>query len=187
MATTKQSPRSPYRHVDAVQVFIWGQLVGAVALDPQYNYYAFAFDPQFKRTGIDLAPLQMPVNAKNDVVLFTDLPVATYKRLPAMLADCLPDDFGNALIDRYMADRGISSGQVTPLDRLAYMGSRAMGALEFKPQNGPRAHKPFAIEIGKLVQEARNTVHGDLSGEEHTNTALRSIIEVGTSAGGARA
>jgi serine/threonine-protein kinase HipA len=104
-----------------------------------------------------------------------------------LLADSLPDDFGNALINRYMADRGISPNQITPLDRLAYMSERSMGALEFKPQTGPKTKKPFAIEIGALVAEARNTIRGNLISDEHTNAALRSIIDVGTSAGGARA
>jgi serine/threonine-protein kinase HipA len=116
-----------------------------------------------------------------------DLPIATYKRLPAMLADALPDDFGNALIDRYMADAGVLPSQVTQLDRLAYMGKRAMGALEFKPTRGPRAHKLTALEMSGLVTEARKMVRGTTHDDEHASAALRSIIEVGTSAGGARA
>lgn len=184
MATSKNTA---YKQVEVVRVYIWNKFVGAVALDPKFNYYVFAFDEKFKQSGIDLAPLKMPINETNDVVMFTDLPEATYQRLPAMLADCLPDDFGNALVNRYMADRGILTSQITALDRLAYMGGRSMGALEFKPEIKHTTKKPFAIEIGALVQEARNTVSGDLASEEHTNAALRSIIEVGTSAGGARA
>ncbi|MET3105566.1 serine/threonine-protein kinase HipA [Oxalobacteraceae bacterium GrIS 2.11] len=185
MATTKK-PKA-YKHVDLVEVYVWNQLVGAVALDPAYGYYAFAFDARFRRSGIDLSPLKMSITAPDEVWLFTDLPEITYKRLPAMLADSLPDDFGNALINRYMADNGIAADQVTALDRLAYMGKRSMGALEFKPQTGPGNKKPFAIDLGKLVQEARNAVHGILDCDEQTSAALRSTIDVGTSAGGARA
>lgn len=185
MTTPKK--RKPYKRTDVVEVYIWNQLVGAVALDPAYGYYAFAFDDKFKRSGIDFSPLKLPINAPEVVWLFTDLPEITYKRLPAMLADSLPDDFGNALINRYMADHGIPADQVTALDRLAYMSKRAMGALEFKPQTGPSSKKPFAIEMSKLVQEARNAVNGILTDDAQTNATLQRIIDVGTSAGGARA
>jgi len=179
-------PMAPYKHVDRVEVHLWGHLAGVVALDPAYGFYAFRFTPEFQASGIDPSPLRMPVR-EDRTFLFTDLPEATYKRLPAMLADAMPDDFGNALIDRWMADRGLSPREVTPLDRLAYMGNRAMGALRFKPVRGPTHEKPIAIELGKLVEEAREAVAGRIMGDEETQTALRSIIEVGTSAGGARA
>ncbi len=185
MSTKKTN--SPYLKVDVVKVHIWGHYVGAVALDPEFGYYAFAYDPKFKRSGIELAPLKVSLNATADVVLFMELPEATYKRLPAFLADTLPDDFGSALVDRYMADKGISASQVTTLDRLAYMGSRSMGALEFRPQRGPRSKKATAIELGSLVLEARKAITGTIDDDEHANAALRSIIDVGTSAGGARA
>jgi len=176
----------PYKHVPIVEVHLWGQHIGSVALDPTYGYYAFRYLPAFAETGIQPAPLKMPTNT-GEVFMFTDLPEATYKRLPAMLSDALPDDFGNALINRYMADKGIATDSVTPLDRLAYMGTRAMGALTFKPTRGPATQKPTSIELGKLVEQARRAVHGVADDDEHTNAALRSIIEVGTSAGGARA
>jgi serine/threonine-protein kinase HipA len=104
-----------------------------------------------------------------------------------MLADLLPDDFGNALINRYMASKGVLSSQITALDRLAYMGKRSMGALEFKPARGPKTEKPVALEMESLVTEARKLVKGSFNGDDEMNAALRSIIEVGTSAGGARA
>lgn len=176
-----------YKKVERVDVFLWGKFIGAVALDPQLGIYVFAYDKSFGRSGIEVSPLHMPLNDEEKVYAFTDLPENTYKRLPAMLADALPDDFGNALIDRYMADKGISHHQITQLDRLAYMGKRAMGALEFKPAHGPRNIKPSAIEMNSLVAEARRAVKGTLEGHYETDAALRSIIEVGTSAGGARA
>lgn len=181
-------PRSePYKKVDAITVTIWGEKIGAVALDPAYGFYAFAFDPKFRRTGIDLAPLKTPIAETVEPVVFLDLPEATYKRLPAFIADALPDDFGNALVDRYMAEKGVSASQITILDRLAYMGTRAMGAMEFKPQRGPRTKKATAINLGSLVEQARKAVTGSIEDDDHANAALRSIIEVGTSAGGARA
>ena len=184
MLPKKKAPT--YKHVDRVEVHLWGQLIGAVALDPSYGFYAFRFTPEFQATGIDPSPLQMPTS-EHRTFLFTELPVETYKRLPAMLSDALPDDFGNALINRYMADRGISASDVTPLDRLAYMSKRAMGALQFKPARGPRTQKPTSVELSKLVTEARKAVTGVIDSDDHASAALRSIIDVGTSAGGARA
>lgn len=178
---------APYKKVGAISVHLWGQQVGAVALDPGSGYYAFEFAPAFRRRGIDLAPLQLPVARTIEPVIFTDLPEATYKRLPAFLADALPDDFGNALVDKYMAERGISKSQITVLDRLAYMGSRSMGALEFRPQRGPRTRKATAIHLGDLVLQARKAVTGMIDDDDDAAAALRGIIEVGTSAGGARA
>jgi len=160
--------------------------IGSVALDPTYGYYVFAYTPEFAAQGIEPAPLNMPVQA-DEPYLFTDLPEATYKRLPAMLNDALPDDFGNALINRYMAEQGIAAQDVSALDRLAYMSSRAMGALTFKPSRGPAKRKPTAIELSALVEQARQAVTGLMADDDHTNAALRSIIDVGTSAGGARA
>lgn len=184
MATVKKT--RPYKHVSVVEVHLWGMHIGSVALDPAYGYYAFAYTPEFAATGVELAPLHMPVAAAQPY-LFTDLPEATYKRLPAMLSDALPDDFGNALINRYMADQGMAAHDVTALDRLAYMSTRAMGALTFKPARGPVKHVPTAINLSSLVEQARQALTGVLLDDAHANAALRSIIDVGTSAGGARA
>ena len=183
----KRKKNKSYKKVDRIEVFLWEQFVGAVALDPKRGYYVFAYDRQFGKSGIEVSPLHMPLNDSETLYLFTDLPELTYKRLPAMLADALPDDFGNALINRYMADKGISASQITALDRLAYMGKRSMGALEFKPTRGPKTEKPAALEMNSLVTEARKMVKGNFDGDDQMSAALRSIIEVGTSAGGARA
>lgn len=182
------APRTPrsYQHVQVVEVRLWDMHIGSVALDPTYGYYAFAYTPAFSARAIEPAPLHMPAVADHPYI-FTDLPEATYKRLPAMLSDALPDDFGNALINRYMADQGISPRDITALDRLAYMSSRAMGALTFKPARGPARRKPTAIELGSLVEQARKAVTGMVDDDDHASAALRSIIDVGTSAGGARA
>ena len=183
----KKKKTESYKKVDRIEVFLWGKFVGAVALDPKLGYYVFAYDKQFGKSGIEVSPLRMPLNDTEAPFVFTDLPELTYKRLPAMLADTLPDDFGNALINRYMADKGISASQITALDRLAYMGKRSMGALEFKPTRGPKTEKPAALEMNSLVTEARKMVKGTLDDDDHMSAALRSIIDVGTSAGGARA
>lgn len=185
MAKPKKS--EPYKKVERIEVWIWGQFVGALALDPTLRFYVFAYDKKFGKSGIELSPLQMPLNDTEEPFVFTDLPEATYKRLPAMIVDALPDDFGNALIDRYMASRGISHSQIAVLERLAYMGKRSMGALEFKPARGPKTQKPTALQMGELVKEARKSIRGQFNEDDYVNAALRSLIEVGTSAGGARA
>ncbi len=104
-----------------------------------------------------------------------------------MLADALPDDFGNALIDAWMAKNGVEKKAVTALDRLAYMGRRGMGALEFRPERGfhRRSEKPLIMK--SLVEEARKLITGNLDIDREAEAALANIIRVGTSAGGARA
>ena len=177
-----------YTPVPIVEVRIWGKAVGAVALDPALGYYAFEYQPAFVRSGIELAPLTMPLAAGSEPFVFTHLPESTYRRLPGMLADALPDDFGNTLIDAWMAREGVAKAQITSLDRLAYMGKRGLGALEFKPARGPKPSKSTtAIEMAALVESARRAVQGALDTDAHAEAALAQIIQVGTSAGGARA
>jgi serine/threonine-protein kinase HipA len=175
------------KDVAVIEVRAWGRSVGAVTLDPGLAYYAFEYDPAWKRSGIELAPLHMPLTAKRPVYVFPALPEATYFRLPALLADALPDDFGNALIDAWMAQRGIEKSSVTVLDRLAYMGKRAMGALEFRPARGSHTESAAPLEMKELVEEARRLVQGTFSVDHESRAALANIVKVGTSAGGARA
>src|SRR5579863_6222424 len=150
------------KHVPVIEIRIWGRRVGAVALDPKLGYYTFEFAPAWRRTGIELAPLTMPVDERR-VFLFPNLPEATFHRLPGMLADALPDDFGNALIDAWMAEHGVQKSSVTTLDRLAYMGKRGMGALEFKPARGSQRESVAPLKMKSLVEEARKLVSGNLA------------------------
>jgi serine/threonine-protein kinase HipA len=172
--------------VGAIEVRAWGQRVGAVALDPRLGYYAFQYTPAWKRTGIELAPLTLPLDGP-DVVLFPDLPELTFHRLPGLLADALPDAFGNALIDAWMATHGVAKNEITTLDRLAYMGKRGMGALEFHPERGSHRESSAPLEMQTLVEEARRLIEGNLSIDHEAQAALANILRVGTSAGGARA
>lgn len=176
-----------HKPVTAVEVRLWGMRMGAVALDPRLGYYAFEYDPAFVRRGIDVAPLAMPLSQAADPFVFAVLPAPTFKRLPALLSDALPDDFGNALIDAWMARKGVDKAAITPLDRLAYMGKRGMGALEFRPVRGPNVASHTAIQLGRLVESARRAVQGQLDTDVQAHAALAQIIQVGTSAGGARA
>ncbi len=176
-----------YQAVRVIEVRAWDQRVGACTADPRSGYYAFEFDPAWIRTGEDLAPLHMPMGAGPGPYIFPALPQITYRRLPAMLADAIPDDFGNALINAYMATEGITASQVTALDRLGYMASRGFGALEFRPVRGPRQAKASAIEMKVLVETARHALDGTLDDDKHAHAALAQLLQVGTSAGGARA
>ena len=152
-----------YKPVYVIETRIWGQTVGAAALDTRLGYYAFEYAPAFARMGIELAPMTMPLARADTPFVFTELPELTYKRLPALLSDALPDDFGNTLIDGWMAARGVARSQVTPLDRLAYMGKRGMGALEFHPvRSGPAGTATTAISLATLVESARLALKGDL-------------------------
>jgi serine/threonine-protein kinase HipA len=175
------------KDVSIIEVRVWGRSVGAVVLDPSLAYYAFEYESTWKQNGAELAPLHMPLKGTRSVYLFPTLPEATYFRLPALLADALPDDFGNALIDAWMAQRGMEKSSVTVLDRLAYMGKRGMGALEFRPARGTTKESSTPIEMKELVEEARRLVEGTFSVDHEAKAALANLIKVGTSAGGARA
>lgn len=173
--------------VQVIEVRMWGAKMGAVALDPTLGVYAFAYDPKWKRKGVEAAPLTMPLSDSRSVFVFPALPKDTYLGLPAMLADALPDDFGNALIDAWMATQGVDKKSITVLDRLAYMGQRGMGALEFKPARGSHKESATPIAMKELVEEARRLVQGTFAVDHESKAALANIIKVGTSAGGARA
>src|SRR6267142_2504297 len=178
------------KHVPVLEVRIWGQRVGAVAADPRLGFYVFAYEPAWKRKGIELAPLTMPLNGagvSGDRFVFPNLPKATFYRMPGLLADALPDDFGNNLINAWMAQHGIAKSEVTELDRLSYMRQRGMGALEFRPARGSHSESSDPLEMKTLVEDARQWVGGELGTDAHAQAALASIIRVGTSAGGARA
>lgn len=174
-----------YRQVDLVEVRAWGRTVGAVAPDPGTGVYAFEYDPAWARSGADLAPLTMP-NGPGTFV-FPQLDPRTYYRLPAMLADSLPDRFGNALVNAWLTDHGVAPGRITALDRLAYAAGRAMGALTFHPPADAPATGSTALALADLVSAARATVHGSTDSTAAAHEALLRLIQVGTSAGGARA
>jgi serine/threonine-protein kinase HipA len=177
----------PYEAVDLIEVRCWGARVGAIALDPSSGFYVFEYDPKWSATGVQLAPTTMPLGGALRSFVFPNLAPRTYYRLPSMIADSLPDDFGNALTTAYLASEGVQRDDITPLDRLAYLGSRGMGALEFRPLRGPRTRKSTAIELSELVVAARSALAGEVTTEVGATDAIAHLIAVGTSAGGARA
>lgn len=175
------------KEISLIEVSIWNKRVGAVAFDQKAGCYAFEYDDRWKRGDIELAPLTMPLRHASAPFLFPSLSKETYKGLPGLLADSLPDDFGNALIDAWMARRGTRKQDVTTLNRLAYMAKRGMGALTFKPSTGSRKESAEPLQMKAIVEAARKVLRGDLGNDAMAQAALANIIQVGTSAGGARA
>ena len=172
------------------KVQLWGRTIGAVSLEEGRNVAAFEYDSQFARSGIQLSPLVMPLSGQ--VHQFPELPRNTFHGLPGLLADSLPDKFGNALIDAWLATQGRSPESFSAVERLCYTGTRGMGALEFAPVLGPKQRKASKLEVDALVRLAGEvlTHRGQLQGHLHAAgkaKALRDILTVGTSAGGARA
>ena len=175
-----------YEEVRAVEVWIWGEFVGGVALNPGTGYYAFEYEPAWLRRNIELAPLHMANRAQP--YAFLDLPTETFYRLPPMLADSLPDAFGSAVVTRKLAELGKTPSQITALDRLAYAADRSIGALTFRPPRGiTDAKESTLVQLAEVVTQARQMLRGDLSDPSQVHDSLRQLIQVGTSAGGARA
>ena len=177
--------RFHYSPVQVLGVFLWGRRVGALAPTGTGDY-AFEYDPEFLNSGIEIAPLFMPLNKGVGPYVFSHLNRSEFMGLPPVFADSLPDAFGNGLINEFMRANGVSWERITPLDRLAYVGSRAMGALTYEPERGPRASKPFAMDMRKLVEQARMAMNGQLS-KLPESEAMRMLLRVGTSAGGGKA
>ena len=172
------------------EVQLWGRTIGAVSLAGDSGAATFQYDPVFARSGIEVSPLMMPLSER--VFAFPELPRPTFHGLPGLLADSLPDKFGNALIDAWLAAQGRAAESFNAVERLCYTGTRGMGALEFVPVMGPKPGRAVTIEIASLVQLASDILsrRGELRGsftEERRKNALNEILRVGTSAGGARA
>ena len=177
-------------------VKIWGQLVGAVAWDEKTGIASFEYDTKFKKLNWDLSPLKMPVNSDKKIFNFPEIrknknvEFDTIKGLPGLLADVLPDKYGNQLINRWLALQGRTQDSMNPVEMLCFIGSRGMGALEFEPTTIKESKKTFDLEIDSLVDIAqkmlskRETFTTNLQKEEQK--AVMEILKIGTSAGGAR-
>lgn len=176
-----------FQHVQAIEVIAWGHRVGAIAASGLRDTYAFEYDRGWVRREIELAPFTMPVSQAPRIFTFPDLEPETFRGMPGLVADALPDHFGNRLIDAWMATHGYRPETISPLDRLAYMGQRAMGALEFRPMRGPSRTSTTPVQLGALVEQARQAVAGHLNDADSAEHTLNELISVGTSAGGARA
>lgn len=192
MGGRKVSPLATLERVDVAEVFIWGTRVGAVAWDEERELGFFEYDPEFLRAPVDLAPLTMP--RARTIYSFPELSRQSYRGLPGMLADALPDKFGNLLIDRWLEQQGRDKKSFSPVERLCYMGERGMGALEFRPAIKAVQASTKPLEIAELaalanrVLSSKADLHERLIDDQRDqHTALSHILAVGTSAGGARA
>ncbi|MCG7755168.1 MAG: HipA domain-containing protein [Nitrosomonas sp.] len=173
------------------EVKLWGRTIGAVALVDGDTVASFEYDSQFTRSGIEIAPLTMPL--ASTVYRFPVLEWNTFHGLPGLLADSLPDKFGNALIDAWLATQGRQPGSFNAVERLCYTGGRGMGALEFLPVKGPKARTSQKIQVAQLVELAsevlthRQQLAETFGDDAQKADALKQILQIGTSAGGARA
>jgi len=172
------------------RVRLWGRDIGAVTWLDERELAVFQYTPAFVGSGIQLAPLTMPL--QEAPYEFPALARETFHGLPGLLADSLPDKFGNRLIDAWLVTQGRSLGSFNPVERLCYTGSRGMGALEFKPgvQGAPtKTHKvriEALVDLANRVLDERIGLEGKFAGQDDQR-AIEDILRVGTSAGGARA
>lgn len=169
---------------------LWGRTIGAVSLAEGEDVAAFEYDPAFAHSGIEVSPVTMPLSRK--VYRFPELTRQTFYGLPGLLADSLPDKFGNTLIDVWLARQGRLPSSFNAVERLCYIGERGMGALEFQPAIGPGGGASTLVAVDQLVSLAseilthRNHFLASLTDPDREQ-AIRDILKVGTSAGGARA
>ena len=170
----------------AARVVLWGSEIGTVYLPENAAYASFEYDKSFLPSGIQVSPVVMPLTSQ--IYSFPALPIDTFHGLPGLLSDSLPDRFGNAVINSWLARQGRSPDSFSAIERLCYTGRRGMGALEYYPATGPQAEKDEPLDIAALselaseILSSRESVHID-SG----NGDLAQILQIGTSAGGARA
>ena len=174
--------------VDAARVNMFGKPVGTFRWDERYGVAQFEYDQDFIGRGIEPSPLMMPVR-EGRVYSFAGLNHVTYMGLPGMLADSLPDTYGRALFDRWLALTGRKSSN--PIETLCFLGKRCMGALEFEPAIDVTFDQNQRFEIDALVNVAREALDekasfgANLTGD--AKTAIAEILRLGTSAGGQRA
>jgi len=176
-------------------VKIWDRIAGAVAWDKSTGIASFEYGPTFVGLGWDLAPLKMPINSTNRIFSFPERASAnsgydTFKGLPGLLADVLPDKYGNQLLNAWLAQNGRADNSMNPVEQLCFIGTRGMGALEFEPAKFKTTTRTFHIEINNLVDIAQRMLNDRKQFETNLDTeeqkAMMDILKIGTSAGGAR-
>lgn len=168
------------------EVRLWGSPIGTVSISDGDSFARFEYDASFAQSGIQLSPLVMPLSRQ--VYSFPQLPLESFHGLPGLLADSLPDRFGNAVINSWLESQGRPRNSLDAVERLCYTGTRGMGALEYIPALGPKPQDSDMLHVAELVELASNILNQreslSYSAEDH---GMEQIIQVGTSAGGARA
>lgn len=171
------------------RVEIWGETVGALSFDKDTGLCAFQYDPSWVRTAIELSPVKLPLSDR--IYQFPALSRETYRGLPGAFADSLPDDFGNTLVDAWLARAGRDRDSFPGLERLLYTGRRGMGALEYSPFLDADLESPEVIELDSLFDTAQGLLdrRAGLSGklnDDAAGKALYTLFRICTSAGGAK-
>jgi len=180
------------KKVKIAYVKIWDMLVGAVSWNTEKEYGTFAFDNDFLNKNIDLSPIVMPISEAIQKVEptfeFRSISKETFKGLPGLLSDSLPDKFGNNIINSWLARQGRTPSDFSPIERLCYTGKRGMGALEFFPVINENIEISVPVEIGELLKLAQDVINerDKLKTSLKKEDALKNILRVGTSAGGNR-
>jgi len=183
--------------VVAAEIWLWDKLAGAVLWDESQQLASFEFDSGFLRSGWDISPVLMPLTQGKRLYSFPETrrgrgdAFDTFKGLPGLLADMLPDKYGNQLINAWLVQNGRPADSLNPVELLCFIGKRGVGALEIRPSLRQEATRASSLEIESLVDIAAKVLNSkegfvsDLSKEEES--ALADILKIGTSAGGARA
>ena len=172
--------------VTTAEVYLWGELVGVVLWDEKKGFASFQYTPEFINKGIEVSPILMPLSDR--IYSFHELSNQTFLGLPGLLADALPDQFGRALLDQWLAMN--NRIYANPVERLCYQGKRSMGALEFAPAQNRGFDDSSIIEVASLVKVASDVLYNKAvlqTNMGHPTEALMDILRVGTSAGGQRA
>ncbi len=179
--------------VDVVYVNIWGNRIGAITWDSTKAYGSFEYEPDFIDKGLDLSPILLPINnAKGRIFSFPELRNSnTFKGLPGLISDILPDKYGKAIINSWLAQQGRPTDSLNPIETLSFIGKRGMGAIEIEPISFEPANKSKKLEISSMIGIADDIMSGkkDFRSKLSKNDeqALLDILKIGTSAGGARA
>ncbi|WP_026968467.1 type II toxin-antitoxin system HipA family toxin [Algoriphagus terrigena] len=183
--------------VVAAEIWLWDKLAGAVLWDESQQLASFEFDSGFLRSGWDISPVLMPLAQGKRLYSFPETrrgrgdAFDTFKGLPGLLADMLPDKYGNQLINAWLVQNGRPADSLNPVELLCFIGKRGVGALEIRPSLRQEATRASSLEIESLVDIAAKVLNSkegfvsDLSKDEES--ALADILKIGTSAGGARA
>jgi len=182
--------------VNSAFVKIWGEVIGAVTWREEQKLAFFEFDKDFLALNWDIAPLKMPLNSPQKLYRFPELRAGkdglfdTFKGLPGLLADSLPDKYGNQLMNVWLTKNNRLPNSMNPVEQLCFIGKRGMGALEFDPQTEKTKSQTFSVEFDSLVQVAKEMLTKREAFETTLNSdqekAVKEIITIGTSAGGAR-
>ncbi len=174
-----------------VEVRLWGRTIGSIHCPPGQQYAFFQYAPEFVASGIEVSPLMMPLS--HQVYAFPELAFPTFHGLPGLVADSLPDRFGNAVIDAWLSRQGREAASFSALERLCYTGTRGMGALEFFPLIENTAPDNQILDVAHLVSLASEVLRNRKEGfndtflHEGDDAEIKKIFQIGASAGGARA